>query len=306
MCYSAQVWAEYKRYVREWGADVDIHQFMKLYWDRDLRGTRTPRAMDLSFARAEGGGPEAEIAARIAEQDRAQAQAWEQDLFKQRKRLADAQRSLAAKTTKAAQESARIAAAKVEWLLGKLADLRRTTPEPRDSRIFPGWHAPVMVREAGRRVLRPMRYQCRPAGKPANYDKRFPGCYNARRDNLDGFWREQFGAWHAVVAIEAFYEHVRNERGENVILEFRPQPAQPMFIACLWSHWKEGEEELMSFAAITDEPPAEVAAAGHDRCVIPLKPEHVDEWLAGGDVARMQALLDDRARPYYEHQRIAA
>ena len=39
------------------------------------------------------------------------------------------------------------------------------------------------------------------------------------------------------------------------------------------------EPELLSFAAITDEPPAEVAAAGHDRCVIPIKPEQLDAWL---------------------------
>jgi hypothetical protein len=30
-------------------------------------------------------------------------------------------------------------------------------------------------------LLRPMRYACRPAGKPAFYDKKFPGLYNARR-----------------------------------------------------------------------------------------------------------------------------
>ena len=32
-----------------------------------------------------------------------------------------------------------------------------------------------------------MRYQCRLAGKPAFYDVKFPGTYNARRDNLEGF-----------------------------------------------------------------------------------------------------------------------
>jgi putative SOS response-associated peptidase YedK len=49
------------------------------------------------------------------------------------------------------------------------------------------------------------------------------------------------------------------------------------------------------------------AAAGHDRCIIPIKPEHIDAWLnpqASGREA-MQAILDDRARPYYEH-RLAA
>jgi hypothetical protein len=43
---------------------------------------------------------------------------------------------------------------------------------------------PVVVMEDGRRVIKPMRYQCRPAGKPAIHDAKYPGTYNARRDNL--------------------------------------------------------------------------------------------------------------------------
>ena len=62
--------------------------------------------------------------------------------------------------------------------------------------------------------------------------------------------------------------------------------------------------ELLSFAAITDEPPAEVAAAGHDRCIIPIKAENVDDWLNPDpkNLARQYAILDDRERPYYEHR----
>jgi putative SOS response-associated peptidase YedK len=62
----------------------------------------------------------------------------------------------------------------------------------------------------------------------------------------------------------------------------------------------------LSFAAITDEPPAEVAAAGHDRCVIPIKPENVDAWLnPSGDLQSAYRILDDRWRPHCEH-RLAA
>jgi putative SOS response-associated peptidase YedK len=176
-----------------------------------------------------------------------------------------------------------------------------------------------MVSDGGERVLRPMRYQCRPEGKPAFYDRKYPGTYNARRDNLEGFWKGQFGHSHAVVSITAFYENVSRHRAEgrelgegeaeeNVVLEFRPDPPQEMLIACLWSRWtgKDGEE-LLSFAAITDEPPPEVAAAGHDRCVIPIRPENVDAWL-NPDPANLDALyaiLDDRERPYYEHRMAA-
>jgi len=91
-----------------------------------------------------------------------------------------------------------------------------------------------------------------------------------------------------------------------VILEFRPRPTQDMLAACPWSHWQEGEQSLLSFAAITDEPPPEVAAAGHDRCIIPIKSENLDAWLSPtANLAESYAILDDRWRPYYEH-RLAA
>jgi hypothetical protein len=123
--------------------------------------------MDAMFA-APSDEHEREIAALVDEHNTAEAVRVEQELFKQRKRLAHAERTLATKATKAATESERIATDKVEWCLGKLAALRRTDPTDEDARIFPGWYAPVIVMEQGRRVVKPMRYQCRPAGLPAS------------------------------------------------------------------------------------------------------------------------------------------
>ncbi|MBA3590193.1 MAG: SOS response-associated peptidase family protein [Methylibium sp.] len=201
----------------------------------------------------------------------------------------------------------------------RLSDLKRTEPEERDSRIFPGVYAPVIVMESGRRVIKPMRYQCRPAGKPVFYDTKYPGTYNARRDNLEGFWKDLFGFSHGLMVVTAFYENVNRHRlegrdlgegeaVENVVLEFKPNPPQDMLVACLWSHWKcDGEPDLLSFAAITDEPPPEIAAAGHDRCIVPIRPENIDAWLnpQKDNLSALHAILDERARPYYEH-RLAA
>lgn len=129
-----------------------------------------------------------------------------------------------------------------------------------------------------------MRYQCRPAGKPAAYDGKFPGTYNARKDNLEGFWKGLFGYTHGLVIVNAFYENVNRHRSErrglgegeaieNVMLEFKPELPRAMPVACLWSHWDgRGEPDLLSFAAINDEPPPEVAAAGHNRCIITINP----------------------------------
>ena len=65
---------------------------------------------------------------------------------------------------------------------------------------------------------------------------------------------------------------------------------------------------MQSFAAITDEPPPEIKAAGHDRCIINLRPENVETWLTpeGRSAAELQAILSDRQQPYYEHEVMAA
>ncbi len=243
----------------------------------------------------------------------------EAELFKQKKRLADADRALQAKLTKAAQESQRIAGNKVETLLEQIGDLKRTQSKTKDGRIFPMNYASVVTLENGQLVVRPMRYHCRPARAPEAYDRKYPGLYNARRDNLEKFWREQWGHSHGIVVMTGFYENVakhdfekralrEGEVEENVVLNFNPQPPVDMLVACLWSKWSApGQLDLYSFAAITDEPPAEVAAAGHDRCIIPIKNENVMRWLdpEAQTPADLYGILEDRERPYYEH-RLAA
>jgi putative SOS response-associated peptidase YedK len=319
MCYSAQIEADYRKYVKMFGAQMDIREFARLYWERaEGSKAKIPKAMDDSFRAPQTEG-EREIKEFIDRFNAEQATRLEQEIFKQRTRLADAQRTLQTKTTKAASESKRIATDKIETSLRRLEDLNRTVPEPRDSRIFPGHYAPVLVVENGQYVIRPMRYQCRIAGKPANYDIKFPGTYNARRDNLEGFWKPLFGHTHGLMLVDVFYENVSkakwegtllesHDKDENVVLEFRPSNGQLMLIACLWSRWTSpGEPDLLSFAAITDEPPQEVAAAGHDRCIVPIKPENVEAWLHPDASNRdaLHAILDNKERPYYEH-RLAA
>jgi putative SOS response-associated peptidase YedK len=298
---------------------MDIRQFARLYWERaEGSKAKIPKAMDDAFRSPET-GDERQIKEFIDRYNAEQATKLEQDLFKQRTRLADAECTLQTKTTKAATESKRIATDKIETSLRRLEDINRTMPEPRDSRIFPGHYAPVLVVEDGQYVVRPMRYQCRLAGKPANYDVKFPGTYNARRDNLEGFWKPLFGHTHGVMLVDVFYENVSkakwegtlleaHDKDENVVLEFRPSNGQLMWVACLWSRWSApGESDLLSFAAITDEPPPEIAAAGHDRCIVPIKPENVEAWLKpdASNRGALHAILDDKDRPYFEH-RLAA
>ncbi|SAL80655.1 SOS response-associated peptidase family protein [Caballeronia telluris] len=319
MCYSAQIQADYRKYVKTFGAHMDIEEFARLYFERaDGSKAKIPKAVDDSF-RDPQTDTERQIKASIDRFNAEQATKLEQELFKQRTRLSDAERTLQSKVTKAATESKRIATDKIDAALRRLEDINRTDPQPRDSRIFPGTYAPVLVMESGKYVVKPMRYQCRIAGKPAHYDVKYPGTYNARRDNLEGFWKPCFGYTHGVILVDVFYENVSkakmegtlletHEKDENVVLEFRPNNGHLMHVACLWSRWSApGQPDLLSFAAITDEPPPEVEAAGHDRCIVPIKVKNIESWLNPGasDLEAMYAILDDRDRPYYEH-RLAA
>jgi hypothetical protein len=123
--------------------------------------------MELAFSHPETDG-EREVAAAIAKFHAPEGSRIEQELCGLRKRLADAERKLGAKVTNGASEDRRIATNKISGAMRALADLKRTT---RDERVFPGVCAPVMVMEAGELVVMPMRYQCRPEGKPSFYDR---------------------------------------------------------------------------------------------------------------------------------------
>jgi hypothetical protein len=233
MCYSAMVWEDYNKYRRAFGAKISFEVFLRLYVDRNGKTRITiPKGMDAGFANPKT-DEERQIKALIDEFNVEQRSKLEQEIFAQKKRLADAERNLQTKTTKKDTESKRIATDKISKAITKLSDRSRTEPKDRDSRIFPGVYAPVMIVENGKRMVVPMRYQCRLAGKPAKYDFEYPGTYNARRDNLERFWKQQFGYSHGIMVVNAFYENVSRhamehrelapgEKEENVVLEFTP------------------------------------------------------------------------------------
>jgi putative SOS response-associated peptidase YedK len=320
MCYSAQVVQMARKLSRQLGIRLDYAEVERLFFRRlEDPAVNISRGFEANFDEPSN-DQERRIKAAIDEHRSKVATKFEKDLFSQRTRLVNAQRSLTKKETKKAREEVRIATSKIAALSTKLSGLRSTEPNPEDNRIFPFVYAGVITRQEGQNLLTPMRYFCRPAGKPAYYDRQFPGLYNARRDNLEKFWGEQFGSHHAIMVVESFFENVKlhtmehrqlnaGEREQNVVLQFKPEPAQAMYIACLWSHWTDpAEPDQRGFAAITDEPPADVAAAGHDRCIINLKPEHVEAWLTPETRSRreLQDLLSDRAVPVFQHEALEA
>jgi putative SOS response-associated peptidase YedK len=319
MCYSAQVIQMARKLHRQFGLRLDFDEAEKLFHRRlDDPSIVISRGFEANFSDPST-DQERRILAAIEEHRSRVAAKLEKDLFSQKTRLVNAERSLKEKQTKKAGEDVRIASSKIEALTKKLQELRGGAPTLEDNRIFPMVYAGVIIRQGGENVLTPMRYFCRPAGKPSFYDKKFPGLYNARRDNLEKFWSDQFGKHHALMVAESFYEnvrlHVKEQRtlelGEerNVVVQFTPEPPQNMLIACLYSHWTDPKEpDVRGFAAITDEPPADVAAAGHDRCIINLRPEHIESWLTPQHrtTEELQAILSDRAVSTYQHALEAA
>jgi putative SOS response-associated peptidase YedK len=320
MCYSALVRQNLAWLAKRYGAEIAWELFQELFRRRiDDSDIQFSRALDVHVLQMSD--ERARASQAHIEQYRAnQARIWEQELFKQRKRLVDAQRKLQVKQTRAARNDERIATDKIALLTDKLIGLRSEQSLPDDPRIFPKkYFVPVITSDGDRRVIRPMRYLCRLPGKPPSFDEQFAGCYNARRDNLNGFWSSLYGRSHGVMVIDSFFENVprhlyekralaAGEREQNVVLHFNPDTGVPMAIACVWPHWTSpGQPDLDSFAAITDEPPAEVSATGHTRCVIALKDANVGEWLAPTRTSkeRLEEILSDRERPHYEH-RIAA
>jgi len=300
----------WKRLVSQAGIRISLREFAELEEKRYHNAVefKIPRGFDREFSDPQDNDERA-IKALIDEYRKDQTGKLEREIFTQRKRLADAERKLAEKLTKAATEDKRIAANKVQQAIGRLTLLKDDKPDVNDYRIFPSSYAPIIVIRDGQRIMIPARYLLRQPGAPAFMDRKLSGNYNARRDNLAKFWRSEFGATHAVMVIESFYENVAGNDGKNQVLHFVPRPAGLMWIACLFAQWSDPKtgEKLISFAAITDDPPPEVAAAGHNRMIVSLAPEAVDRWLTpqGRSADELQAILDDRQRSYYEH-RVAA
>jgi putative SOS response-associated peptidase YedK len=321
MCYSAMVETSFRKLERLFGARPDYDQLELLFQQRlQDRSIKIPRGMEANFDDPRN-DVEARIKALIGEHRTRQIAEWDQALSKQRTRQANAERALLQKDTAKAREELRISTDKIGWYEDKLENIRRTELSDADTRIFSMWYAPVVVRGDGDTLqITPMRYHCRPAGKPKWYDKKFDGLYNARMDSLTEFWRGLFGHTHALMVLNGFYENVKRhdlsrrelaagEKPENVVLHFKPRPTLPMLVPCVWSDWtQEGEAPLRSMALITTDPPPEIAAAGHNRCPVNLQPERVMDWLRpdGRAPAELLRVLGDRATPYYEHRVLEA
>lgn len=321
MCYSAQIWSDFKKY-RRIGGTLDIEAYVKLAGWAKAKGVwvkSIPQAMRNSFMEAEG--PD-EQRAKDAALDAYQAAALdlEREIAEQAERKAKAQVVLAGpKPTKKAATDVRVATNKIEAAEKRLREVRDFAVNDGYDRIWPGHFAPLLIRDAatGERRVVPARYRCRLPGWTEETEREKPGTYNARLDKLSTVWRQLFGYNHGLVVASRFYESVSlhrlqqrelapGERDVPIEIEFQPEPAQDMFLACLWRYSEPTDEEpgFYSFAAITRDPPSEVQSAGHDRCIIAIRPEYIGAWLNPDpkNLGDQLAILANSIDAYYQHE----
>jgi hypothetical protein len=228
VCYSAQIWFDSHKYERFGGA-LNVKEFVQLFWEKRKSGDWTrkiSKAVRDAFSRPRNEA-EMALAKLVAESNREAATALGFELDKQSERLRTAEVVLAGpKPTKKAASDQRIATDKIAKAMRDLDDLARKDARERDSRMFPGQFVPVMIDLDGQRTIVPMRYQCRLPGWSKAVERKYPGTYNARRDNLEKSWDKLFTRQHAVMVVDRFYENVEKD-GKNVVLEFSPQNNEP-------------------------------------------------------------------------------
>lgn len=104
---------------------------------------------------------------------------------------------------------------------------------------------------------------------------------NAKCEKMDEFmWRDAYQHRRCVIPVTAFYEWTY-PGGVMVTHRFH-MGGDAFFVAGLW---EESPEYGFCHTMLTTEPNREVAATGHDRCLVALLPHEIDPWLDGKPLA---------------------
>lgn len=325
MCYSALVEASIKKYGLRFKSRIDLSVLEQQFCQSPHKGEfdlRITKAFEANFLQPKDSA-ERRIKELIDESRDGRIKIEQQELFSFKKRLVEAERKLSEKVTKTTVKEKEVCERQISRAKGRIDRLQSTKLDENSDRIYPKDFAPLIIGdEKGERILRLSRYLIRPDGQDASFDSKYSKCYNARFDNLEGFpWKFEFGRNHGIVVIKRFFENVNrhdyerrslmgDEKPENMIVSFQPRGFDYLIVPCLYdvSRDKKGNEILHSFALITDDPPKEVAEAGHNRCPIFLKEEAIDSWLfpKGKSKEELYSILQQRERPFYEHHVVAA
>lgn len=122
--------------------------------------------------------------------------------------------------------------------------------------------------------------------------------HNARFDTLDSkaSWRKPFLSNHCVVPISTFIEPIYSGDLAGNMVAFEPVSTDiTLFAAGIFDTWQNSDTDqvIESFAIITDRPSPFVDKIGHDRQPLFISEQHLDEWLAQGELppAKLKDLL---------------
>ena len=306
--HSLTVWTDPARYAREFGSTIALEAFEECFRRRaERQGGPIPAEVEQVFL--QDAAPEFEAIRDMVTVHRlAQIRAADEEIAAQAARHADAVLRIATASTPAARHGRRQAELKIAAAQERRQRVLQGPAAWDAGLIFPNTFAPILVQGGDGLELRPMRYRCRPARLEGKLDGLLNGAHVARRDSLEGTWRDEFGISHGVVAAESFFASVAQHRLEQralargqglgaVEFKFTPLPAQPLYLPCIWAHWERpGEPDLWSFAVVVDTAPVDLQAAGQDWGPVALKRENVAAWLNPdpADLKACYALLDER------------
>ena len=92
-------------------------------------------------------------------------------------------------------------------------------------------------------------------------------------------------------------------RLRKTIIQFTAESSEALVAPVIFNSGLLGGERVQGFALVTDEPPPEVLAAGHDRCPILLEDDAWAAWLAprGKTPKELDALLGVQKKPRFVH-----
>ncbi len=299
MCYSAMVREDLRKLEREYQAHLSWDDFIQLYRQRNLDFSLSiPPGMDAQLI-ALGGTPAKEIKLLCDRYRIEKRKRQEQELAATQSAIAELEQLLAAKVTKTNQK-------KLDAKNRALCKLQTgmaapSVAAPGSYRIYPYQFAPVIMQGGEQRLIVPMRFRVLPrTGELPDYQ-----LFNARRDQLQvrKTWKLLFGKQHAIFPFERFFEWVGPEDARREIT-FTPDGYESMWAASLYEECQSRELGLIrSFAMVTDEPPPEVAAAGHDRCPVFIDSALIDKWLqpAGQTLHQLDDLLAHKQPTYFSH-----
>lgn len=125
---------------------------------------------------------------------------------------------------------------------------------------------------------------------------------NARSETLfeKKSFRESFKSKRAIIAINGYYEWIKNEKGESIPYMIKSNEKSYLALAGLWDEWYDNKTEsfILSCSIITTEPNQKIKKI-HDRMPVILEKDDWNSWLEKrSDLQKINNLL----KPYDENK----